>query len=41
MKFFDIRGYVIFNVYIVYLGYFSTIGTYHMRLFVSITPFIL
>ena len=41
MKFFDIRSYVICYVYIIYFGNLSTIGTYHVRLLVSVTPFIL
>ena len=41
MKFFDIRGYVIFNVYIAYFSNFSTIGTYHMCLLVSVASLIL
>lgn len=41
MKFFDIRGYVILYVYIVYFCYFTTIGAYHMCLFVSVASLIL
>ena len=41
MKFFDIRSYVICYVYIIYFGNLSTIGTYHVRLLVSVTPFVL
>ena len=41
MKFFDIRGYVIFYIYIAYFSNLSTIGAYHVRLFVSVAPLIL
>ena len=41
MKFFDIRGYVIFNIYIVYFSNLSTIGAYHVCLLVSVASLIL
>ena len=36
MKFLDIRGYIVFNVYISYLCNLSTVGAYHVRLFVAV-----
>ena len=40
MKFFDIRSYVICYVYIICFGNLSTICAYHVRLLVSVTPFV-
>ena len=40
MKFFDIRSYILCYVYIVYLCNLSTIGAYHVRLFVAVTSFV-